>query len=100
MPAGSAASPSLDSMKRVLVSEQLALSGLEAMQEAGLDVDVRLGLSPAELLGVVPGASALVIRSATQVTPRCSRRPTSSSWWDGPASVSTTSTSKPRPDAA
>jgi D-3-phosphoglycerate dehydrogenase len=55
-------------MKRVLVSEQLADSGLEAMRGAGLDVDVRLGLSPEALLDAVRGASALVIRSATQVT--------------------------------
>src|SRR6188768_4211632 len=55
-------------MKRVLVSEQLADSGLDAMRAAGLDVDVRLGLSPSELLDAVRGASALVIRSATQVT--------------------------------
>src|SRR3954467_15442181 len=55
-------------MKRVLVSEQLADSGLEAMRAAGLEVDVRLGLSPSELLDAVRGASALVIRSATQVT--------------------------------
>src|SRR4051812_21482197 len=55
-------------MKRVLVSEQLADSGLEAMHAAGLEVDVRLGLSPAELLDAVRGAAAIVIRSATQVT--------------------------------
>src|SRR6478672_7388302 len=54
-------------MKRVLVSEQLADSGLEAMRAAGLEVDVRLGLSPDELLDAIRGASALVIRSATQV---------------------------------
>ena len=55
-------------MKRVLVSEQLAESGLEAMRTAGLDVDVRLALTPAELVDAIGGASALVIRSATQVT--------------------------------
>ncbi len=38
------------------------------MRAAGLEVDVRLDLSPAELLGVVPGAAALIVRSATQVT--------------------------------
>ena len=54
-------------MKRVLVSEQLAESGLEAMRAAGLEVDVRLGLAPGDLLDAVRGASALVIRSATQV---------------------------------
>ena len=55
-------------MQRVLVTERLAESGLEAMTAAGLEVDVQLGLSPTELLEAVPGASALVIRSATQVT--------------------------------
>jgi D-3-phosphoglycerate dehydrogenase len=38
------------------------------MRAAGLEVDVRVGLSPTELLDAVKGASALVIRSATQVT--------------------------------
>ena len=55
-------------MGRVLVTEELADSGLEAMAAAGHDVDVRLGLSPDELLAAVPGAHALVIRSATHVT--------------------------------
>lgn len=54
--------------RRVLVSEPLAARGLEAMRAAGLEVDVRVGLSSAELLDAVKGASALVIRSATQVT--------------------------------
>ncbi|MGH8976467.1 MAG: phosphoglycerate dehydrogenase, partial [Acidimicrobiia bacterium] len=53
---------------RVLVSEPLAASGLEAMTSAGLEVDVRTDLSPEALLEVIPGAAALVIRSATQVT--------------------------------
>ena len=35
---------------------------------AGHDVDVRLDLSPDELLEVVVGAEALIVRSATQVT--------------------------------
>ncbi len=55
-------------MARILVTEQLADKGLEAMAAAGHEVDVRLGLSAEELLGVVPGAQALVIRSATKVT--------------------------------
>ena len=54
--------------RRVLVSEPLAARGREAMRAAGLEVDVRVGLSSAELLDAVKGASALVIRSATQVT--------------------------------
>jgi D-3-phosphoglycerate dehydrogenase / 2-oxoglutarate reductase len=53
---------------RVLVSEPLAERGLVAMRTAGLEVDLRTGLSPDELLEAVKGAHALVIRSATQVT--------------------------------
>ncbi len=52
---------------RVLVSEPLAARGIEAMIAAGLDVDVQTGLSPEALRGALAGASALVIRSATQV---------------------------------
>src|SRR2546430_17181609 len=55
-------------MARILVTEELAPSGLTAMSDAGHEVDVRLGLSPAELLDAVKGAHALVIRSATKVT--------------------------------
>jgi D-3-phosphoglycerate dehydrogenase len=54
--------------QRVLVTEQLAERGLELMRAAGLDVDVREGLSPDALEDAVRGAAALVIRSATQVT--------------------------------
>jgi D-3-phosphoglycerate dehydrogenase len=55
-------------MARILVTEELSDKGLEAMAAAGHEVDVRTGLSPDELLEVVPGAAALVIRSATKVT--------------------------------
>ncbi|HVM03257.1 MAG TPA: phosphoglycerate dehydrogenase [Acidimicrobiales bacterium] len=55
-------------MARILVSEQLAPRGLDAMARAGHDVDVRLDLGPDGLVEAVRGAQALVIRSATQVT--------------------------------
>ena len=55
-------------MARILVSEELAQRGLDLMARAGHDVEVRLGLDPAGLVEAVKGASALVIRSATQVT--------------------------------
>ena len=54
-------------MTRILVTEALSARGLDAMAAAGYEVDVRLGLTPDELLEVVPGANALVIRSATKV---------------------------------
>jgi len=52
---------------RVLVTEQLATTGIDALRAAALDVDERVGLSRVELLGSVNGAAALIIRSATQV---------------------------------
>ncbi|HET9090070.1 MAG TPA: hydroxyacid dehydrogenase, partial [Acidimicrobiales bacterium] len=54
-------------MARVLVTEEIAESGLQELRNAGHEVDVRLGLSPSELLDAVKGANALIIRSATQV---------------------------------
>jgi D-3-phosphoglycerate dehydrogenase len=55
-------------MARVLITEKLAQRGLDLLAEAGHDVDVQLELSPQALLGVLPGAHALIVRSATQVT--------------------------------
>jgi D-3-phosphoglycerate dehydrogenase len=55
-------------MARILVTEQIAEGGLDALRAAGHDVDERLGLSPEQLLEVVKGAAALIVRSATQVT--------------------------------
>ncbi|MEM1332382.1 MAG: phosphoglycerate dehydrogenase [Actinomycetota bacterium] len=55
-------------MARILVTEQIAEGGLDRLRAAGHEVDVRLGLEPDELVAAVAGASALVIRSATQVT--------------------------------
>jgi D-3-phosphoglycerate dehydrogenase len=55
-------------MARVLVTEELAESGLEVMRAAGHEVEVRTGLSPDQLVQALAGAQALVIRSATKVT--------------------------------
>ncbi len=54
-------------MARVLVTEEIADSGLEKLRAAGHDVDVVLGLTPVDLLEAVKGAHALIIRSATKV---------------------------------
>ena len=55
-------------MARVLVTEEIAEGGLERLRQLGHDVDVRLDLSPDQLLQAVTGAHALIIRSATKVT--------------------------------
>ncbi|MCC5952344.1 MAG: phosphoglycerate dehydrogenase [Acidimicrobiia bacterium] len=56
-------------MARILVTEKIADGGLERLRAAGHEVDLQLSLSPEELISAVDGASALIIRSATQVTP-------------------------------
>ena len=56
-------------MARVLVSEKIADKGLDQLREAGHDVDVQLDLDEAGLLEAIQGAHALIIRSATTVTP-------------------------------
>ncbi|MDA8400220.1 MAG: phosphoglycerate dehydrogenase [Actinomycetota bacterium] len=55
-------------MARVLVTEKLAETGLEVLRAAGHEVDVQLDTGPEELLEIVAGAHALIIRSATTVT--------------------------------
>ncbi len=55
-------------MARVLVTEKIAQNGLDLLAEAGHDVDVQEGLTEEQLIATIPGASALIIRSATQVT--------------------------------
>lgn len=52
---------------KVLISEKLAPAGIERLEQHA-EVDVRLDMSPDELLGVIPAYDALVVRSATKVT--------------------------------
>ena len=55
-------------MARILVTEEIADAGLDRLRDAGHDVDIQVGKSAEELLSIIPGAAALIIRSATQVT--------------------------------
>ncbi|MGD9794181.1 MAG: phosphoglycerate dehydrogenase [Acidimicrobiia bacterium] len=54
-------------MARILVTEEIADGGLDLLRAQGHDVDVRLGLDVPGLLEALPGAHALIIRSATNV---------------------------------
>jgi D-3-phosphoglycerate dehydrogenase len=54
-------------VSRILVTELIADAGIEMMRAAGNEVDVRMGLSPAELQQALAGAQALIVRSATTV---------------------------------
>ena len=54
---------------KVLVSDNLGEAGIRMFEEEdGLRVDVKTGLSPEELEGIIGEYHALVIRSATKVT--------------------------------
>ena len=54
---------------KVLVSDSLAEEGIDILQQAeGIEVDVKVGLSPQELKGIISDYHGLVIRSATKVT--------------------------------
>ena len=52
---------------KVLVSEKLSAAGVERLREH-VDVDVRTGLTPDELLAAIPDYDALIVRSGTKVT--------------------------------
>jgi D-3-phosphoglycerate dehydrogenase len=57
----------MSDLNRVLVAEPIAERGLELLRSAGLEVDVQIGLTKEQLIAVLPGVAALVIRSATNV---------------------------------
>ena len=54
-------------MARILVSDAIALEGVELLKQQA-DVEVRTGLKPEELMEIMGGFEALVVRSETKVT--------------------------------
>jgi D-3-phosphoglycerate dehydrogenase / 2-oxoglutarate reductase len=55
-------------MAKVLVADALSERAAEIFIERGLEVDVRVGLKPEELLSVIGQYDGLAVRSATKVT--------------------------------
>jgi len=53
---------------RVLISDNLAPVGVKILKKAGLEVDVKTGMTPDEIKAVIGDYDGLVIRSATRVT--------------------------------
>ena len=53
---------------RVLISDNLAPVGVEILERAGLEVDIKTGMTPDEIKAVIGDYDGLVIRSATRVT--------------------------------
>jgi D-3-phosphoglycerate dehydrogenase/(S)-sulfolactate dehydrogenase len=54
-------------MARVLVSDDLSPEAVRILKDAGLEVDVKVGLPAAELEAIIGGYDALAVRSATKV---------------------------------
>ncbi len=54
-------------MPKVLVSDSVDKAGIDILSQVA-QVDVNTGLSPSELVGIIPEYDALMIRSGTQVT--------------------------------
>src|SRR5574341_1342911 len=55
---------------RVLVADDLSAEGVRILRDAGLEVDVKVGLKPEELEAVIGQYDGLAVRSATKVTAR------------------------------
>jgi len=54
---------------KVLVADDLSAEGVEILRRGkGLEVDVKVGLKPADLKAVIGGYDALAVRSATKAT--------------------------------
>src|ERR1700724_1223235 len=55
-------------MPKVLISDKLSPAAVEIFRNRGLEVDVKPGLSPADLRAIIGAYDGLAIRSATKVT--------------------------------
>ncbi|MBB5373484.1 phosphoglycerate dehydrogenase [Acidocella aromatica] len=55
-------------MVKVLISDKLSPAAIEIFKERGVEVDVKTGLTPAELREIIGQYDGLAIRSATKVT--------------------------------
>src|ERR687893_1812965 len=54
---------------KIVVADDLPVSAIELLRAEGWDVDARSGRKPAELAADLGDADAIVVRSATKVTP-------------------------------
>ena len=53
---------------KVIITDGIAKAGVKMLQDAGIEVDERPGLPPAELIQAIPAYDAIIVRSATKVT--------------------------------
>ncbi len=63
--------PEVTSKSRVLVADAVSEKGIDLLRETpGMDVTVKTGMSPDELAAIIGEHDALIVRSATKVTPK------------------------------
>ena len=60
-------------MPKVLISDKLSPAAVEIFRRRGVEVDIKTGLSPAELRAIIGDYDGLAVRSATKVTARGAR---------------------------
>src|SRR5690606_15185937 len=56
------------SQRRVLVCDPISEKGIEFLKSSGLAVDVKLGLSEAELIENAPNYEGIIVRSGVKIT--------------------------------
>ncbi|MEJ6627795.1 MAG: hydroxyacid dehydrogenase, partial [Ilumatobacteraceae bacterium] len=52
---------------RIVIAETIAETGLDRLRAAGFEVDIQVDKTPQQLQAILPGARALIVRSATMV---------------------------------
>jgi D-3-phosphoglycerate dehydrogenase len=57
-------------MPKVLISDDLSPQAVKIFRDRGLEVDIKVGLKPDELIAIIGEYDGLAIRSATKVTPK------------------------------
>src|SRR6201990_198492 len=55
-------------MPKVLISDKLSQAAVDIFRRRGIDVDLKPGLSPADLRAIIVSYDGLAVRSATKVT--------------------------------
>jgi D-3-phosphoglycerate dehydrogenase len=53
---------------KVLIADKINPAGIDYLRESGFEVDVKMGLSPEELVAAIAPYDAVAVRSAVQVT--------------------------------
>jgi len=53
---------------KVIITDPIAKAGVKMLVDAGIEVDERPGLPPADLIQAIPAFDAIIVRSATKVT--------------------------------